>query len=366
MLGIERHGQGTHTWPDGSTYEGGWQHNAMHGQGTYRWPNGQKYVGAWDGGKAAGGWLHAADGGKVWRRHDAAGRWVVAKEPQEPTTTSTKPPPDTVESLCTRSDACTRRYIDSLLTDGDAIGQAFACAREAQKLDPASPLPHIAMARAFLVQRKHREGLEQAERARELDPQSTEAPRLAATLRARLEAAKTPAAKPEPSPTTQARAPAPQPAEPEPSASAPVATPRRAMRDRMLAVLRDALALLERSSRTAVAIEASVAVLLLVMLVWLVRRRRRTRRAAVRKPERPAAQDAALEPAASQAEPEPAPEPDAAPAPEPETPPLAAPETPAREGAAEADRRAPRFCGACGQRVEPEARFCSQCGHRLV
>ncbi len=389
VLGTERHGQGTHTWPDGSSYEGGWQRNALHGQGTYRWPDGRRYVGAWEGGKAAGGWLHAADGGKLWCRHDAEGRWVVVKKPETPTPTPAQPPTppaepagDTVESLCARADAYTRRYIDSLLTDGDAIAQSFACAREAQKLDPASPLPHIAMARAFTAQRKPREALEQAERARELDPKSAEAARLATVLRAKLDAAKPLAAKPEPSPTTQARAPAPSP-------SAPVETRRHAFRDRLPTTLRDALAFLERGSPTTLAVGGAVAVLVLAVLAWLVGRRVGSRRGAAVKRKRPAAQAKPPKPTAAPVKPEPppkptappAPKPDAAPAPkpalepapeptpEPETPPAAAaeerPEPPAGAGAAEAGRRAPRFCSACGQQVEPGAKFCSQCGHRL-
>ena len=39
--------KGTYTFPDGSTYLGGWKDNKSHGQGTYTYPDGRKYVGGW-------------------------------------------------------------------------------------------------------------------------------------------------------------------------------------------------------------------------------------------------------------------------------------------------------------------------------
>ncbi|WP_448517842.1 hypothetical protein [Rhodoflexus sp.] len=94
----KRHGRGTFTWPDGSTYVGMWRNGLMEGRGTYTgkdgttytgdwlqgkrngfgtytWPNGDRYVGRFINDKRDGeGKLTTADGGS----HE--GKWL-ADEP---------------------------------------------------------------------------------------------------------------------------------------------------------------------------------------------------------------------------------------------------------------------------------------------
>ena len=38
-------GKGVFTYASGATYDGEWMNNAYAGQGTYTWPNGTSYVG---------------------------------------------------------------------------------------------------------------------------------------------------------------------------------------------------------------------------------------------------------------------------------------------------------------------------------
>ena len=49
----QRHGQGTATHPNGSTYTGKWWDNKPDGQGTYTAADGSTYTGTWWDGKPA-------------------------------------------------------------------------------------------------------------------------------------------------------------------------------------------------------------------------------------------------------------------------------------------------------------------------
>ena len=42
-----KHGKGIFTWPDGEKYEGEWKDGKFHGRGIYTWPDGTKYDGEW-------------------------------------------------------------------------------------------------------------------------------------------------------------------------------------------------------------------------------------------------------------------------------------------------------------------------------
>ena len=44
-------GQGTLTFPDGSTYVGEWENGFMNGQGTFTWSDGNQKSGIWENGK---------------------------------------------------------------------------------------------------------------------------------------------------------------------------------------------------------------------------------------------------------------------------------------------------------------------------
>ena len=50
----KRHGQGTHTYPNGDRYVGEYRNNKRNGQGTYTYDNGNKYVGEWKNDKQHG------------------------------------------------------------------------------------------------------------------------------------------------------------------------------------------------------------------------------------------------------------------------------------------------------------------------
>ncbi|HBH86147.1 MAG TPA: hypothetical protein DDY17_00895, partial [Syntrophaceae bacterium] len=47
----KKHGQGTVTFANGSTYVGQFKHDNYHGQGSLTLPTGEKYVGEWKDGK---------------------------------------------------------------------------------------------------------------------------------------------------------------------------------------------------------------------------------------------------------------------------------------------------------------------------
>lgn len=47
-------GQGTFTWPDGSSYKGEVYKGIRHGTGTYKCADGVSYSGQWDQGKRHG------------------------------------------------------------------------------------------------------------------------------------------------------------------------------------------------------------------------------------------------------------------------------------------------------------------------
>ena len=47
-------GQGTYTWPDGSTYFGGWKDGKPNGHGILTYSNGSSYVGEFKDGKPTG------------------------------------------------------------------------------------------------------------------------------------------------------------------------------------------------------------------------------------------------------------------------------------------------------------------------
>ena len=53
-----RHGRGTMTWPNGHKYVGHWRDGRIHGIGTYRWPDGQRYVGNFRNGRRTGHGTH--------------------------------------------------------------------------------------------------------------------------------------------------------------------------------------------------------------------------------------------------------------------------------------------------------------------
>jgi hypothetical protein len=50
----EKHGPGRYTWPDGSYFDGMWQHNERQGMGEYRYPSGATYDGEWKNSKPHG------------------------------------------------------------------------------------------------------------------------------------------------------------------------------------------------------------------------------------------------------------------------------------------------------------------------
>lgn len=43
---LVKHGFGTYTWPDRSSYRGQWHMNDMHGAGVFEWPDGRSFAGA--------------------------------------------------------------------------------------------------------------------------------------------------------------------------------------------------------------------------------------------------------------------------------------------------------------------------------
>ncbi len=62
----KRHGQGAWLRPDGTKYVGQWRNDKPEGQGTITWPDGKKYVGQWISGKRHGqGAEISPDGGMV-------------------------------------------------------------------------------------------------------------------------------------------------------------------------------------------------------------------------------------------------------------------------------------------------------------
>ena len=63
----ERHGQGVFHYPDGSTYQGAWEHNKRHGFGVYTFPNGDVYEGEWEEGlkQGHGSYTYKRTGSKV-------------------------------------------------------------------------------------------------------------------------------------------------------------------------------------------------------------------------------------------------------------------------------------------------------------
>ena len=53
-----RHGQGTHTWSEGSMYVGEYKDGKRNGQGTMTYSSGNRYVGEWKDGKRNGQGIH--------------------------------------------------------------------------------------------------------------------------------------------------------------------------------------------------------------------------------------------------------------------------------------------------------------------
>jgi hypothetical protein len=56
----ERHGYGIYTYPDGSIYEGEWEHDNRNGRGIYTYADGGKYEGGWKDNKKSG------QGTRIW------------------------------------------------------------------------------------------------------------------------------------------------------------------------------------------------------------------------------------------------------------------------------------------------------------
>jgi len=72
----KRHGSGTQTFPDGSTYDGGWYMDRYHGRGIETHADGTQYVGRWKRGQLHGIVdIYPADG--KGRRHH--GYWIMGK-----------------------------------------------------------------------------------------------------------------------------------------------------------------------------------------------------------------------------------------------------------------------------------------------
>ena len=67
----QRTGRGIFTWKDGSKYDGEYQGNRRHGRGTMDYSNGDRYEGEWDQDRQHGRGKYVYSFGKVW--HD--GQW---------------------------------------------------------------------------------------------------------------------------------------------------------------------------------------------------------------------------------------------------------------------------------------------------
>jgi hypothetical protein len=73
-----RHGQGVNTYPDGSIYEGAWQHDKRHGRGIMIYSNGSRYEGNYESDVKCGlGNIVFADGSRyqgMWKAGNRHGR----------------------------------------------------------------------------------------------------------------------------------------------------------------------------------------------------------------------------------------------------------------------------------------------------
>merc|ERR1719345_164427 len=68
------HGSGRFEWPDGTSFEGKYEHDKKNGPGLFAWPGGSKSIGIWKDGKQNGIGTHVTA-----KNEHRKGKWNMGK-----------------------------------------------------------------------------------------------------------------------------------------------------------------------------------------------------------------------------------------------------------------------------------------------